>query len=144
MTAQPELSESAKSPAPALRVMYVDNDAPLALLITKRLARIGYAAISETDPLVALEKIRKDPESLDALITDISMPHMTGFQLARAVISIRPELPIFMMSGFFNETDKGVAQGIGVQEIIPKRATVDELHRVLSEFFSTEKRILRA
>ena len=125
--------------AAPFRVLYVDDDAALAGLVTRKLTHFRYAVISEVDPRAALVEFRGNPSSFDALITDLSMPHMTGFELARVVLSIRPDLPVLVTSGFFGPSDAFTAESIGVRAIIPKRATIEKLGEALDCLFAVKR-----
>ncbi|MGM3293828.1 response regulator, partial [Escherichia coli] len=81
------------------RVLYVDDDEALVMLTTRKLKRMGYVTTGESNPLTALKRLKDEPDAFDAVVTDLSMPHMTGFDLAREILALRPELPVLLTSG---------------------------------------------
>ncbi len=120
------------------RVLYVDDDSALVFLTTRKLTRLGYAATGETDPVAALNRIRTSPQAFDAVVTDLSMPRMTGFNLAREIQALRPDMPVVLTSGFVRPEDQELAQQIGIRALILKPSTVDELGVELDRIFSVE------
>jgi PAS domain S-box-containing protein len=115
------------------RVLYVDDETALVQLATRILNRLGYQVSGYTDPSEALQAFRSHPQDFDVVVTDLSMPGMSGFDLARGLLEIRPELPIVMTSGHVRPEDQDTAVRIGIRELILKPNTVDELGRALDE-----------
>jgi PAS domain S-box-containing protein len=113
------------------RVLYVDDDESLVMLTTRKLTRLGYTLTGKTDPRAALELFRQDPFAFDAVVSDLSMPGMPGFELAREMLALRADLPIIMTSGFVRPEDQQTAQQIGVLALILKPGTHDELGKAL-------------
>jgi PAS domain S-box-containing protein len=119
-------------------VMYVDDEETLVRLAQRALTRLGYKVTSHTDPIEALEDFRKRPHQFAALITDVSMPSMSGFDLIRELLAIRADLPVLMTSGYVKREDEELAVRLGVREIILKPNTLDELGKALNRVFGRE------
>ena len=117
-------------------VMYVDDEEPLVRLALRVLTRLGYRVTGHTDPVHALEEFLGRPREFDAIITDVAMPGMSGFDLTQAVLATRPDIPIIMTSGYVRKEDEELAQRLGVREIILKPNTLDELGTALKRLFS--------
>jgi PAS domain S-box-containing protein len=117
------------------RVLYVDDDEALVMLTTRKLTRLGYEVTGETDPQVALARFRQDTSAFDAIVSDLSMPGMTGFELVREMLAVRANLPVIMTSGFVRAEDQMTAQQIGVRALILKPNTIDELGKLLERVF---------
>jgi PAS domain S-box-containing protein len=119
------------------RLLYVDDESALVTLFTMILNGVGYVVTGISDPKEALELFRSSPRDFDVVITDLSMPGMSGLDLARKLLEIRPGIPIMLMSGYMPESDIEVARGIGVRGFVTKPATGDSLeqalHRLLHE-----------
>lgn len=81
------------------RILFVDDEEIIANLQRESLSMLGYNIIAVTKPLEALELFRKDPMAFDVLITDITMPLMSGDELAKKIHEIRSEIPIIFCSG---------------------------------------------
>ena len=113
------------------RIMYVDDEELLVYLMTRMLERLDYRVAGYTDAHEAIQAFRNDPGRFDAVVTDLAMPEMTGHDLARALLQIRPDIPIVMTSGYIREEDAAAALEAGVQEVISKPHSVDDLGKVL-------------
>ena len=123
-------------------ILYVDDEEPLVYLLSRTLQRLGYRVTGFTDPREALEALRADPASFDAVVTDLSMPGLSGHELAQAVLKIRPELPVVLTSGYVRNEDRELAISAGVREVVLKPDTVQALgeilHRLLHEQAAAE------
>ena len=122
------------------RVMYVDDEDALVYLVTRKLERLGYAVVGFTDPAAALNAFQAAPESFDVVVSDMSMPGMSGFHLAKAILDTRPAVPVLMTSGYVRTQDREAALQLGVRDLIMKPNTIDELGQVLAELFEATPR----
>jgi len=117
--------------------LYVDDEEPLVFLTTRVLERLGYRVTGRIDPRQALEEFRADPAQFDAVVSDLSMPGMTGPELARAMLGIRPNIPIVLISGYIRDEDLKAVRELGIRDLVLKPNTVEDLgvtlHRVLTE-----------
>jgi CheY-like chemotaxis protein len=95
------------------------------------LKRLGYRVTTCSEPAAAVATFRLDPQSFDLVVTDLAMPGMSGFELAREILAIRRDVPVVMTSGYFRQEDQETATAIGVRELILKPNTVEELGRSL-------------
>jgi two-component system, cell cycle sensor histidine kinase and response regulator CckA len=84
-------------------VLFVDDEAPLARLGKAILERLKYSVEARTDVIEALELIRTEPGRFDIVITDQTMPSMTGIDFARHIGNIRPDLPIILTTGYIGQ-----------------------------------------
>ena len=119
----------------AERVLYVDDEAALVHLARRALERLGYQVTGHHDPAQALQDFKARPDSFDVVVTDLSMPGMSGFELARAVLATRPDIPLLMTSGYVRAQDEETARKIGVRAVILKPSTADDLGKVLDRVF---------
>ena len=127
----PEPPPSAESPAGGgARVLCVDDEPSLLSALASLLTRLGYRATAIADPREALARIRADPDAYDALLTDLSMPGLSGIELARAVSAIRPTLPVVLMSGFAPQ-DAELLAAAGIREPLAKPVQLASLTEVL-------------
>ena len=122
------------------RILYVDDEPPLVLLAERVLPRFGYQVIGHTDPLQALQAFRAQPRDFDAVVTDLSMPRMSGFELVRELLATRADVPILMMSGYVRPEDQRVAAELGIRDLILKPNTFEELGQALSVLFNEAPR----
>jgi len=125
--------EAALAAAPVLsrgfgeRVLLVEDELTLAEVGGRQLAALGYSVVVETDPFKALEQVRENPSQFDVLVTDYSMPKMMGLALAQAVLELRPDLPVLMMTGFIEDELAERAAAIGVRRLLRKPVPLLEL-----------------
>jgi CheY-like chemotaxis protein len=117
------------------RVMYIDDEEALVYLMTRVLQKSGYQVTGFSDAEQALQALRDRPRDFDVIVTDLSMPGMSGFHVARAIREIRDDLPIVVTSGYVRAEDRETAREIGVRELVLKPDTVEELARVLEKVF---------
>jgi PAS domain S-box-containing protein len=127
--------DEARIPEPLPRgtekVLMVDDEPELADLGKRMLAHLGYRVDVRTSPLEALELFRADPERFDAIITDMTMPHLTGLNLAREILAIRPTLPIILCTGFSEQADEAKSHSAGVHSLLFKPLVISELANAL-------------
>jgi PAS domain S-box-containing protein len=119
------------------RVLYVDDEDSLVYLATRVLQRLGYEVSGFTDPGKALQEFQAHPSNFDVVVTDMSMPGMSGFNLARALLAVRPDVPVLMTSGYVRAQDRETAHKLGVRDLILKPNTVEELGYALEKLFRT-------
>jgi PAS domain S-box-containing protein len=102
------------------RVLFVDDEAALVEIGRDLLEPLGYQVVTETDSRRALALFRNDPRKVDILITDQNMPGLTGADLAREVLAVRPELPVLMLTGFSENITRERAKELGIRDFLLK------------------------
>lgn len=122
------------------RVLYVDDEEALVLLARRALSRHGQRISGFTDPMKALAAFRMHPQDYDVVVTDMSMPHMSGFDLAREVLDLRPCIPIVMTTGYIRAEDEITAREVGIRELVPKPIPMDELARIIDRLLPATDR----
>ena len=83
-----------------------DDEKPVAHIEKRMLNRLGYTVTMHTSSPEALECFRENPEAFDLLLTDVTMPGITGDRLAQEVLAIRPDIPILLCTGFSEKIDR--------------------------------------
>jgi CheY-like chemotaxis protein len=101
-------------------VLIVDNEEPLVALAEETLAELGYEPIGFSSSVVALQAFRAAPRRFDVVLTDESMPDLSGSELAREIALLRPDIPIVLMSGFGGPQLHERAQAAGIRELLRK------------------------
>ncbi len=101
-------------------VLFVDDEETLATLGQTILERLGYHVTLCNDSREALALIEENPSHFDILVTDQTMPGMTGFELARKALQIQPLLPIILCTGYSNLVDEDAAKQAGIRGFIMK------------------------
>ncbi len=119
------------------RILFVDDEESMVNLNRQRLERLGYDVKSTTKPEEALEWFRADPDQFDVIITDMTMPRMTGDRLATEVLKIRPRMPVIICTGYSERMSAKKAAALGVRKYIEKpielRKLASSLREVLDE-----------
>ncbi len=115
-------------------VLYIDDEEPLVLLVTRILERHGYRCSATTDPREALEWIDKDPQAFDLVLTDMNMPGMSGIDVAREVLARRPTLPVVITTGYVRASDVAATRSLGIRDLILKPDTIDELATLVERY----------
>jgi CheY-like chemotaxis protein len=128
--AQAAAAPAAESP-PGGRILYVDDEEPLVYLAERMLRRRGYDVVGCTSPHDGLARFAEAPGAFDVVVTDIAMPGMTGFEFAGAILALRADVPVVMTSGHTRPEDHAEATRIGVEALVLKPNTVDELCDVI-------------
>lgn len=113
------------------RILFVDDEKSMAEIGRRRLERLGYQVEAKTNPIEALELFRADPDQFDLVITDMTMPHITGDKLVKEILKIRPDMPTILCTGFSEKIDEEKAKKIGVRQYIEKPFDRGKLSRLV-------------
>ncbi len=136
-TAEEEKEPEGEIKGGSERILFVDDEEPMVNLNRQRLERLGYDVKSTTKPVEALEWFRADPDQFDVIITDMTMPRMTGDRLAAEVLKIRPHMPVIICTGYSERMSAKKAEALGVSKYIEKpidlRNLASSLRDVLDE-----------
>ncbi len=119
-------------PSAGGRVLFVDDEEQIAAVTKERLTKLGYEVVAETDPIIALRRFIEDPNKFDIVITDQTMPYMTGLELARELLEIRPTVPIILCTGYSEAVAAEFAREDGIEAVLMKPAEREELADVMS------------
>jgi CheY-like chemotaxis protein len=130
ITAEAVMTESHRGQGE--RVLLIDDDAPVLAAIAEVLSRLGYEAVSFSDSHAALAAFEAAPERFDVVVTDETMPGLTGTGLARVLRRHRPDLPILLVSGYIGATQAQQARAAGVSEVLFKPVQSDEMATTLA------------
>lgn len=101
-------------------ILFVDDEEMLVEIGKDMLTILGYEVIERTSSLEALKLFRFNPGRFDLVITDMTMPNMTGIELAQEIIRIRPGLPVILCTGFSEAITQEKAKAIGLKDFIMK------------------------
>jgi len=108
-------------------ILFVDDEKILAEVGKEILEHLGYEVTTRTSSLEALELFKAKPEFFDLVITDMSMPNITGEQLSREFMKIRPDIPIILCTGFSHIISKEKARGVGIKAFVMKPLVTKDL-----------------
>lgn len=125
------------------RILLIDDDAAV-LDVTKRiLESLGHHVTAASSSPGALNLFRNDPDLFDLVITDMSMPCMTGDDLARRMMEIRLGMPVILYSGMPDDITRERARKIGIRELAMKPLTMRDLDRIIRRALDGEEQGIR-
>ncbi|MGB5987852.1 MAG: CHASE2 domain-containing protein, partial [Desulfobacterales bacterium] len=112
-------------------ILFVDDSPELVQIGGQMLTHLGYQVTSSTSSNEVFEIFSADPDRYDALITDMTMPEMTGDRLAQMILSIRPDLPIILCTGYHQGINQETAVALGIRRLLMKPIKIDVLAEAL-------------
>jgi CheY-like chemotaxis protein len=120
-------------------ILFVDDEKSIADLGKEMLERLGYRVLVRTSSVEALMAFRARPKDFDIVVTDKTMPNMTGFELAEQLKQIRPDIPIILCTGFSESAELRRAGDVGITEMIMKPLVMSDLAGTVREVLDRKK-----
>jgi PAS domain S-box-containing protein len=114
-------------------ILCVDDEQPLIELGKNMLKKLGYRVEARTLPLEAIEVFEAAPDKFDLVISDMTMPAMTGVSLAKKLMEIRPEIPVIICTGYSEQIDESRAKALGIKGFLMKPFTIRELSKTVRQ-----------
>ncbi|HTR08313.1 MAG TPA: ATP-binding protein [Paraburkholderia sp.] len=138
--------QPAAPPTPAIEtcrgngetVLLVDDERALVELCEDLLAELGYEPLGFSSPREALEAFLADPQRFDLVLTDHTMPEMTGIDLIRQIRSVRPDLPVLLMSGYGTHVVEEESRSLGVRAVLKKPVLCADLTEAVRDALTRE------
>ena len=134
---QDQVNESV--PSGNERILAVDDDEAIVKLNKQMLEFLGYKVTAMTSSIDTLAIFQSQPYNYDLLITDMTMPGMTGADLAKKIRAIRPGIPIVLCSGFSELINEKKAKALGINKYLDKPASKNELAKAVRETLDNNK-----
>jgi len=133
-----EVKESEEPlPTGSEHILFIDDEEALVEIGSQILEQLGYEVVTKQSSVQALELFRAEPDRFDLVITDMTMPHMTGDKLAQELMTIRPKIPIILCTGHSGLVSEEKAQEIGIKAFVMKplviRNLAETVRKVLGE-----------
>jgi PAS domain S-box-containing protein len=116
----PETKIDEELPTGKERILFVDDEKAIVKMGIQRLKRLGYKVESTTSSIEALDLFRSKSDQFDLVITDLTMPKMTGDKLVKAILDIRPDVPIILCTGFSEKINSEKIREIGAAVYLEK------------------------
>jgi len=138
--AELEIKTSDSIPRGTERILFIDDEMLIVKIAKQMLYRLGYQVDARISNLEALEVFRKSPDAFDLIITDYTMPNMTGRALAKELMCIRPDIPIILCTGFNEQIDEDVAKKMGIKAFVMKPIGVREIATTIREVLDNKDR----
>jgi len=114
-------------------ILFVDDEIAMVNAIQAMLESLGYKVTARTSSIECLEAFRAQPDRFDLIITDMTMPNMTGVDLAKEIIKIKPDIPIILCTGFSEAIDENKAKAMGIRKYIMKPIVMREMAKIIRE-----------
>ncbi len=130
----PEAVPDGLPPGGSERILYVDDEEDLVATTGEMLRRLGYEVVATTGSVEALKLFTAHPGRFDLIITDQTMPLLTGTELIREIRLLRPDVPVLLCSGFMDEDEDAIceeARAAGIAEVLRKPVDRDEMARAI-------------
>ena len=108
-------------------VLYVDDDEVMTVMVAGLLERLGYRFSVASSARSAIDMLTPSDSDVDLVVTDFSMPQMSGIDLARALLGLRPGLPVAITSGYISDELRASAAELGVVGVMRKERTLEDL-----------------
>jgi PAS domain S-box-containing protein len=108
-------------------ILFVDDEEPIVDMATKMLERLGYTVENRTTPWAAIELFQSKPDHFDLVITDMTMPQMTGAQLSKKLVDIRADIPVIICTGYSPLIDEEKVKNLEVAAYIMKPISRQEM-----------------
>ena len=115
------------------RILFVDDEQHLQEVFRDMLEHLGYEVVAETDSVRALELFRTEPDKFDIVITDQTMPNMTGEELAAELMRIRPDIPIILCTGYSERINEEKAKEMGIRKFLMKPFVISKIANAVRE-----------
>jgi CheY-like chemotaxis protein len=109
------------------RILFIDDEQDIVDVGKRILEQLGYTVITEASSIDALELFQKDPDQFDLVITDMTMPFMTGDELAEELMRIRQDIPIIICTGYSEKLTEEMALSIGIRANLGKPLLKSEI-----------------
>lgn len=113
------------------KILFVDDEDFQADIGQKMLTRLGYRVTARTSSAEALKVFRQNPDEFDLVITDMTMPTMTGDVLARKLLAVRPDIPIIACTGYSEKISPEIIQEIGIKELAMKPVVMTDIAQMI-------------
>jgi len=130
-----EETSEIEEPGPILggneRILFIDDEEILADLGRQELERLGYRVTSRTSSIEALKLFQAQPDNFDLVLTDQTMPKMTGADLAQEMLKIRPDLPIILCTGFSEQISVEKALAMGIRRFVMKPLVISQAAKII-------------
>ena len=115
------------------RIIIIDDDVAIVQMVVRSLRGLGYDIIGKDDSVAAWEFFASDPSAFDLIITDQTMPGLTGIELAKKIHEIRPDIPIVMCTGYEPIISSEAAESIGIKKFILKPILIADISKIIRE-----------
>jgi len=119
-----------------MRVLYLDDEQPLVLLVSRMLEHLGHAVSGFTNAGEALQAFKASPRAFGLVLTDMSMPGMSGLDFAQQILALDPRATVVIATGCEDPNWADHARASGVRDVIEKPGSIQEMANILDRLLS--------
>nr|MDA3790353.1 response regulator [Desulfobacula sp.] len=127
-------------PSGSETILFVDDEISIANMVQRMFERLGYKVETATTPQDALDRFALNPDHFDLVITDMTMPQMTGVNLSEKLMDIRPDIPIIICTGYSALVDEEKAKELGLAAYVMKPINMSEVARTIRKVLDRNKK----
>lgn len=120
-------------PGGSERILLVDDEAGLLMVMKRQLERKGYSVDAYEDSVEAFDMFRMEPDAFNLVIADVTMPKMSGDVLTKKILEIRPDMPVFLNTGFSEKMDEEQSKNVGARRFFLKPLAFPVLSAAIRE-----------
>ena len=124
---EPEINLQRQLPRGSEHILFVDDEESIVRLNRGLLQSLGYTIETDTDPVNALDLFSNNPGRFDLVITDMTMPGMSGYAFAKEILALKPGLPIIICSGYSEKITKDKVKGLSIRKYLEKPVNLHKL-----------------
>ena len=124
---EPEIESAVEIPRGKEKILLVDDEKAMVDAIQPMIERLGYKVTARTSSIEALETFRANPDRFDLVITDFTMPHMTGVELTKDLLKLRSDIPIILCTGYSEHINDDKAKASGIRAFLTKPVFLGEI-----------------
>ncbi|RZB35990.1 MAG: hypothetical protein SRB2_02588 [Desulfobacteraceae bacterium Eth-SRB2] len=124
---EPEVEIAVEIPRGKERILFVDDEKAMVDAIQPMIERLGYKVTARTSSIEALEAFRANPDQFDLVITDFTMPNMTGMELAKEFLKLRSDILIILCTGYSEHINEYKAKASGIRAFLTKPVFLGEI-----------------
>jgi CheY-like chemotaxis protein len=121
--------------------LFIDDEDLLVDLYKERLTKLGYEVVASTSSREALELFKKEPQKFDLVITDYTMPNLTGIDLATELLTVRADIPIILCTGHNDNVSPEIVRAAGIREFLMKPQSRDEIAQAIRRVLNTNPNV---
>jgi len=121
------------------RILLVDDEESIVQMLSQSLERLGYMVTCHNSSNDALNRFKANPDDFDLVVTDMTMPNMTGDQLAKEVMSIKLSIPVIICTGFSERINQEKAEAVGIKGFLMKPVVMSEMAQMIRKVLDEAK-----
>jgi DNA-binding NtrC family response regulator len=122
-------------------ILLIDDEESALKSMESVLKHLGYDVSGKKDPSEALEVFNAESDKFDLVITDQIMPGLSGLELSKKILEVRPDIPVLICTGFSDKIDKQITLNIGIREVVFKPFKMSEFARIVRRILDSRDKM---